>query len=157
MGLTAAACGSVEPSPTAPSPTPSAVPSPAPSPAPAPSSGPGRLDVTVNPNPVPWSGNPIEGSGCTGVTNTWFYSQVLVNTGGKAIVVSDRTDFFNNREVSRRNGLGINLAAGASTTLTTRWCSASVGPHTARTDFSGQDADGTAVVFSGSTITLNAK
>jgi hypothetical protein len=113
--------------------------------------------VTVNPNPVPWSGQPIEGSGCTGVSNTWFYTQVLRNTGGTSIVVSDRTDFFNNREVSKRNGLGITLAAGAETSVTTRWCSASVGPHTAKTDFSGQDADGTFVVFHGNTVTLNQR
>ncbi len=157
--LTAAACGSVEPSPTAPSPVPSPAPSPSPSPSPspAPTSGPGRLQVTINPNPVSWSGTPIQGSGCDGVTNTWFYNQVLRNTGGKAIVVSDRTDFFNNREVSRRNGLGINIAPGAESTVTTRWCSASVGPHTAKTDFSGQDVDGVSVVFSGNTVTLNAR
>ena len=154
--LTAAACGSVEPSPTAPTPLPTPAPSPAPSPAPTPS-GPGKLEVTINPNPVPWSGTPIEGSGCTGVANTWFYSQVLKNTGGKSIVVSDRTDFFNNREVSKRNGLGITLAPGAETSVTTRWCSASAGPHTAKTDFSGQDSDGTFVVFHGSTVTLNAR
>ena len=159
-GLTAAACGAVEPSPTAPSPVPSPASSPAPSPSPSPSptpSGPGKLDVTINPNPVPWSGNPIQGSGCDGVTNTWFYNQVLKNTGGKTIVVSDRTDFFNNREVLKRNGLGITIAPGAESTVTTRWCSASVGPHTARTDFSGQDVDGVAAVFHGTTVTLNAR
>lgn len=156
--LTATACGSVEPSPTAPSPVPSPAPSPSPSPSPAPTpSGPGRLEVTINPNPVPWSGTPIQGSGCDGVTNTWFYNQVLRNTGGKTIVVSDRTDFFNNREVSKRNGLGISIAPGANSTVTTRWCSASAGPHTAKTDFSGQDADGVQVVFHGSTVTLNAR
>lgn len=154
--LAAAACGSVEPSPTAPTPLPTPAPSPAPSPAPTPS-GPGKLEVTINPNPVPWSGNPIEGSGCTGVTNTWFYTQVLRNTGGKAIVVSDRTDFFNNREVSKRNGLGISIAAGAETSVTTRWCSAGAGPHIAKTDFSGQDADGAGVVFHGNTVTLSAR
>ena len=91
------------------------------------------------------------------MTNTWFYNQVLKNTGGKTIVVSDRTDFFNNREVSKRNGLGITIAPGAESTVTTRWCSASVGPHTARTDFSGQDVDGVAAVFHGTTVTLNAR
>lgn len=168
MALTAAACGSVESSPTSPTPvagpSPSPSPSPAPAPAPSPSpspapapSGPGKLEVTINPNPVPWSGQPIEGSGCTGVSNTWFYNQVLRNSGGKSITVSDRTDFFNNREVSRRNGLGIVLAPGAQTTITTRWCSAAAGPHTAKTDFSGQDADGAAVVFHGTTVTLRAR
>jgi hypothetical protein len=106
---------------------------------------------------VPWSGQPIDGSGCTGVTNTWFYNQVLRNTGGKPITISDRTDYFNNREVSRRNGLGIVLAPGAETSITTRWCSASAGPHTSKTDFSGQDADGASVVFHGSTVTLQAR
>jgi hypothetical protein len=156
--LTAAACGSVEPSPTAPSPVPSPAPSPSPSPSPAPTpSGPGKLEVTINPNPVPWSGNPIDAAGCQGVSNTWSYTQVLKNTGGKAIVVSDRTDFFNNREVSKRNNLGISIAPGAESSVTTRWCSANVGPHTAKTDFSGQDSDGVFVVFHGTTVMLSAR
>jgi hypothetical protein len=106
---------------------------------------------------VPWSGQPIDGSGCTGVTNTWFYTQVLRNTGGKAINVSDRTDYFNNREVSRRNNLGIVIEPGAETSITTRWCSASAGPHTSKTDFSGRDSDGASVVFHGAAVTLQAR
>lgn len=156
--LTAASCGSIEPSPTAPTPVPSPAPSPSPSPSPAPApSGPGRLEVTVIPNPVAWSGTPIVGAGCDGVTNTWFYNQVLKNTGGKTIVVSDRADFFNNRPVSTRTNLGITIAPGTESTVTTRWCSASVGPHTAKTDFTGRDSDGAAVAFNGATVTLNAR
>jgi hypothetical protein len=106
---------------------------------------------------VPWSGQPIDAAGCTGVTNTWIYTQTLRNTGGKSITVSDRTDFFNNREVSKRNNLGIVIAPGATNQVTTRWCSAAAGPHMAKTDFSGQDADGAAVVFHGTTVTLNPR
>lgn len=159
-----ASCGSVEPSPTAPSPVapgpspgPAPAPGPSPSPAPAPNSGPGKLEVTIDPNPVPWSGTPIEG-GCAGVANTWFYTQVLENTGGNPIVVSDRTDYFNNREVSKRTGLGINLAPGAKTSITTRWCSSSSGNQTAQTNWGATDATthSSLTVF-GPVVTLRAK
>jgi hypothetical protein len=113
--------------------------------------------VTIDPHPVPWSGTPIDAGGCEGVANTWFYTQTLNNTGGRTITVSDRTDFFNNREVSKRNGLGIVIEPGAETSVQTRWCSSSTGPHTAKTDFSGQDSGGASVVFHGSTVTLSAK
>src|SRR5687767_5903959 len=103
--LLVAACGSIEPSPTAPSPTPAPAPSPGNG-----GSGAGRLEVTVTPNPVPWSGNPINEGGCGGVPNTWFYTQTLRNSGGNTIVVSDRTNYFNGREVSKQANLGITIA-----------------------------------------------
>lgn len=167
--LLAASCGSVEPSPTGPSPlsgvsepapTPAPAPTPTPEPAPTPDpapSGPGRLEVTINPNPVPWSGQPIDASGCASVPNTWFYDQVLENTGGMTLTVNDRADSFNGREVLKRSNLGIVLEPGAETSIRTRWCSASAGPHTAQTNFSGQDANGNAVSLTGPLVHLNAK
>lgn len=153
--LAGAACGSIEPSPTAPSPV--ASPSPTPSPTPAPS-GPGRLEVTINPNPVPWSGTPINEGGCTGVSNTWFYTQTLRNAGANAIVVSDRSDYFNNREVSKRTNLGITLAAGQDTNITTRWCSSSSGNQSAQTNWGATDTvTRNVVTVNGPVVTLRAR
>ena len=153
VALVAAACGSIEPSPTSPSPNPT--PTPAPGPA---GSGGGKLEVTINPNPVPWSGTPIEGS-CAGVANTWFYTQTLKNTGGNTIVVSDRTNYFNDREVSKQSGLGITLEPGAQTNLPqTRWCSSSSGPHIAQTNFGATDIKTNTVITAiGPRVTLRAK
>jgi hypothetical protein len=151
--LVAAACGSIEPSPTSPSPTPA----PGPSTTPAPAGG--RLQVVVNPNPVPFSGQPItDSAGCANVPNTWFYDQVLTNTGGNTINVSDRADFFNDREVSKRSALGIVLSPGASTTIKTRWCTSQSGTQTAQTNWGATDTTtGTVLTITGPRVTLRAK
>ena len=159
VSLVAAGCGSVEPSPTGPSPatTPGPSPSPAPAPGPTPTAGPGKLEVTVNPNPVPWSGQAIDG-GCAEVANTWFYNQVLKNTGGNTIVVSDRSDFFDNVERSKRSNLGINLAPGAETSIATRWCSSAAGNHSAQTNWGATDTGtGAVLTVNGPRVTLQAK
>jgi hypothetical protein len=114
--------------------------------------------VTINPNPVPWSGTPIADGGCAGVANTWFYTQTLKNSGGNTIVVSDRTDYFNGREVSKRTGLGITIEPGAESSLTTRWCSSASGSHTAQTNFGATDVVTSSVLtVNGAVVTLRAK
>src|SRR5262245_33386313 len=61
-----------------PSPSPSPTPAPAPSPSPAPSPAVGRVEVVINPNPVPFSGQAItDVASCSTRPNTWFYDQVL--------------------------------------------------------------------------------
>ena len=165
--LGAAACGSVEPSPTAPSPVtepapaPAAAPAPTPAPAPAPSpapapapTGPGRLDIAITPNPVPWSNQPIEG--CS-LANTWQYDQVLSNGGGTRITISDRADSFDGAQVSTRTGLGIVLAPGAQTSIHTRWCSANAIEHRAQTTFTGSDDAGNRINATGPTVRLAAR
>lgn len=151
VALVTAACGSIEPSPTSPSPTPA--------PSPAPGSVGGRLAVTVAPNPVPWSGQAIaDAAGCTNVPNTWFYTQVLTNSGTNAITVNDRVDLFNGAQVSTRGSLGIALAAGATTSITTRWCSVASGAQTAQTNWSGVDTTtGAALAVTGPMVTLQAR
>jgi hypothetical protein len=155
-GLLTAACGSVEPSPTAPTPTPTpaATPSPAPEPAPEPTpapTGPGRLDVRVDPNPVPWSGESVPD--CN-LANRWHYDQILRNGGGVPLVISDRVDLFDGAQVSSRTGLGIALAPGQETSIRTRWCSANNIEHRAQTNFSGSDDAGTRISFTGPTVRL---
>lgn len=153
VALLSASCGSIEPSPTGPTPVASPAPDPAPSPAPEPS-GPGRLEVTIVPNPVPWSGQPIEG--CSR-PNTWFYDQVLRNTGGATVTIGDRADYMNGAKVSERSGLGIVLAPGAERRIQTRWCSANATEQNTRTDFFGSDEAGNRINFTGPTVRLLAK
>jgi hypothetical protein len=165
--LGATACGSVEPSPTAPTdattgapapdpapaPTPTPPPAPSPEPTPAPS-GPGKLEIAIAPNPVPWSNQPIDG--CS-LPNTWQYDQTLTNTGGTQLTVSERVDSFDGSEVSRRNNLGIVLAAGGQTTIRTRWCSANATEHRAQTLFSGSDDAGNPIRIAGPMVQLQAR
>lgn len=97
----------------------------------------------MNPNPVPFSGQPItDVAGCASAPNTWFYDQILRETGGADVRITHRVDTFNDREVNNRSDLNITVPANGSTTLRTRWCSASGGPHTAQSRFSGKDASG---------------
>ena len=110
--------------------------------------------MSITPNPVPWSGTPIDG--CSR-PNTWTYEQVLRNTGGATLTVSDRTDYMNGAKVSERSGLGIVLAPGADRAITTRWCSANATEQTARTDFFGSDGSGGRITFTGPTVRLLAR
>ena len=168
VSLLSAACGSVEPTPTAP--TPVATPTPAPAPAPAPTpgpepapapapapepapapSGPGHLEIRIDPNPVPWSSEPIDN--CN-LANRWQYDQILRNAGGTRMIISDRVDHFDGAQVSSRTGLGIVLAPGEETSIRTRWCSANNIEHRAVTNYSGSDDAGNRISVTGPTVRL---
>lgn len=157
----AAACGSVEESPTAPTPVsqpristpaPAPAPAPAPTPAPPPAAGtPGALEVTISPNPVPWSNEPAPN--CN-LANRWHYEQTLRNTGGTGLTISDRADSFDGVEVSKRSGLGVVLAPGAATKIATNWCSSNNVEHRAQTNFGGSDDRGNRVTVTGTSVRL---
>jgi hypothetical protein len=110
--------------------------------------------VTISPNPVPWSSNPIPN--CS-LSNTWTYTQVLDNVGSVEITLSDRTDFMDGAVLSTRSGLGIVIPAGSKTTLTTRFCSASGVEHHTRTDFTGTDARNNRINFRGPEVVLSKR
>ncbi len=179
--LAAANCGSIEPSPTAPSPTVSSSPTPAPAPAPAPTPAPapaptqapppaptpapaptpqpspssgGVLQVTISPNPVPWSNNPIPN--CS-LPNTWTYTQILDNVGSAELTISDRTDYFDAALFSQKSGLGIVIPPGSKSTLTTRFCSANATEHHTRTDFSGTDSKNNRINYKGPDVVLSKR
>lgn len=91
--------------------------------------------------------------GCS-LANRWHYDQVLKNTGGTRLTVSDRRDLFDGVEVSTRSGLGIVLDPGAQTSIRTRWCSANNVEHRAQTNFTGTDDRGNRISLTGSTVRL---
>ena len=170
--LAAINCGSIEPSPTAPTTvSPGGVPSrsnnggtPAPAPRPTPTptppssgSGAGAVQVTVSPNPVPFSGQPITDiATCATRPNTWFYDQILKETGGVAVTVTRRVDTFDGAAGAATNP-NLRIAANGSTTIRTRWCSVSAAAHTAQSSFSGTDANGKTWSVTGPLVRLNAK
>ena len=113
--------------------------------------------MTVSPNPVPFSGQPITDlSSCANRSNTWFYDQVLRETGGVSVTVTRRVDTFDGAAGSATNP-NLRIAANGSTTVHTRWCSVSSSAHTAQTTFSGTDANGKAWTVTGPVVRLNAK
>jgi hypothetical protein len=139
----ALACGSTESSPTAPSGTVDAS-SP---------EGTGALFIEVTPNPVPWSSDAVDN--CD-LANRWRYEQILTNRGSGPLTITDRIDFFDGVEV-KRSSVDIALAMGASTTITTQWCSANSVEHRAQTNFSAVDDSGARVAFRGVSVRLQRK
>lgn len=170
----AAACTQTESAPTAPTgvparsvavpsgtqrgPATTPMPTPAPrTPTPPPGSATGRAEVTINPNPVPFSGQPItDVASCRDRLNTWFYDQVLREVGGVAVTVTERVDSFDGVVTSRSNP-SLRIAANGSTTIRTRWCSSSPAAHTAQTTFTGTDANGRSWTIAGPTVRLLAR
>jgi hypothetical protein len=112
--------------------------------------------VTIDPNPVPWTSQPVDGCSSTS-PNHWIYEQVLKNAGGTQLTISDRTDFMNGVQVSSRSGLGIVLKPGDTKGITTRWCSANATEQKASTNFTGSDSAGNRINFTGATVRLLAK
>lgn len=154
--LIAAGCGDSDSSPTSPTPigtTPPTQPGPPPSsPAPSPV---GAVTVTIHPNPVPHSGAPItDAPGCAGVRYTWFYDQILRETGGSTVTFTNRIDLFDERETNNR-AVNVVVPANGSITIQSRWCSSNRTAHSAQTRWTGTDASGRTVTVLGPKAMLN--
>jgi hypothetical protein len=113
--------------------------------------------VSINPSPVPFSGQAItDVASCRDRPNTWFYDQVLRETGGVAVTITERVDSFDGVVTSRSNP-SLQIPANGSTTIRTRWCSTAASAHTAQTSFTGTDANGRTWSVTGPTANLQAK
>jgi hypothetical protein len=142
--------------PTQPGPAPAPAPTPTPTPPPTPQPV-GAVQITVNPNPVPHSGAPItDAAGCAGVKFTWFYDQVLRETGGTSVTFTNRIDLFDERETNNTSNLNVVVAAQGSNTIRSRWCSSNGKEHTAQTRWTGTDAAGRTVTVLGPKVILSA-
>ena len=115
------------------------------------------MQVTISPNPVPFSGQAITDiPSCATRPNTWFYDQVLRESGGVAVTVTRRVDTFDGAAGSATNP-NLRIAANGSTTVRTRWCSVAATAHTAQTTFSGTDANGKAWTVTAPLVRMSAK
>lgn len=107
------------------------------------------------PNPVPYSGEKItDVSGCAASPHTWFYDQVLTETGGSTVTFTKRVDLFDNTKVNDRSDLNIVVPANSSTTVKTRWCSSNNSRHAAESTFAGTDAAGNEVTATAGVVQL---
>lgn len=158
FAFAASACSSG--SPTSPDPTPSGntpptaggPPPPTTTPAPSPV---GNITVQINPNPVSHSGARIpDAPGCANVQFTWFYDQVIRETGGSTVTLTNRIDLFDDRETNNR-AVNVVVPANGSTTIQTRWCSSTRDVHSAQTRWTGTDASGRSISVLGPRVTLN--
>lgn len=115
------------------------------------------LQISISPNPVPFSGTPITDIPiCVGLVNTWFYEQTFTETVGVAVTLTSYTDVVDG--VARDEVTGLNLSIGAKGTVTRRWSICRIQPSgTHQTTFRGTDANGHAVTFTGPVATLQAR
>lgn len=151
--VVASACNGGTPTSPDPTPPPTAGGPPPPTNNPTPT---GVLNVQINPNPVPHSGARIpDAPGCANVAYTWFYDQVLSESGGSAITLTNRIDLFDERETNNR-AVNIVVPANGSMTIQTRWCSSTRSAHSSQTRWTGTDASGRSVSVLGPRVILNA-
>ena len=115
------------------------------------------VTITINPNPVPFSGTPITDTPqCANYANTWFYDQVLQEYGGNDVKFTTKVDMFDDKLANNITNLNITIAAHASLTQHTRWCSGAGIAHTAQTTYTGVDAKGNVVTVIGPVAHLTA-
>ena len=113
------------------------------------------MRVSVNPNPVPFSGAPItDAPECKNYAFTWFYDTVLQEIAGNSVTFTSRVDTFDGTVANNITGLKIVLGPHDTVTLHTRWCSGASTSHTAQSMFGGVDASGNAVTASGQVAQL---
>lgn len=122
-----------------------------------PSPGNASVQISINPNPVPFSGSPItDAAACAGYENTWFYDQVLQEFAGTETKFTSRIDYFDGKVANNIQGLNIVVPARGTQALRTRWCSGAATAHTAQTQLTGTDANGNAVTVIGPVAQLMA-
>jgi hypothetical protein len=110
----------------------------------------GSIEITIDPNPVPFSGQPItDAAACANYENTWFYDQVLRETAGVEVRLTSRIDVFDGQTANTVQGLNIVIPPRGTQTLRTRWCSGAPTEHSAQSSFSGADSAGNPVTATG--------
>ena len=97
------------------------------------------------------------GNGCTSDRpNKWSWDQILRNTGGSRITLTERVNYQDGVLFSRASD-SITIEPGTSFTRPTFVCLATSTEHKFRTDWSGSDAAGNRISLTGPTVTLLKK
>jgi hypothetical protein len=127
---------------------------------PAPNSSAGKtgsISVTVNPNPVPFSGKPItDVAGCAKRNNTWYYELSLKESGGAPVTFTAQIDAFDGFVVNNLTGIKLTVPANGELKLNPRWCSSTSAKHTSQHTFSGTDSNGNSINLQTPLINLMA-
>lgn len=99
-------------------------------------------------------------SGCdSNRPNRWRWEQVLTNTGGTRISLTERTNYLNGGLFGSGpvTGFTINIEPGGTHTQPTAFCSAVNEEQSFRTDWSGSDASGSRISVTGPNVTLQKR
>jgi hypothetical protein len=119
--------------------------------------GTASVKITINPNPVGFSGVAItDSAGCAGSPNTWFYQQNLTESNGVSVVFTKRIDQFDQRVVNTLTNQNVAVPAMGALAIQSRWCSSAAVAHTAQSSFTGIDANGHAVTVDGPVVNLKS-
>jgi hypothetical protein len=94
-------------------------------------------------------------AGCERRNNTWYYEQILEETGGTAVTFTNEVDAFDGFIVNS-NTVKIEVPKNGKVTLNPRWCSATAEKHTAQSTFTGADALGNPITVKGPMVNLMA-
>jgi hypothetical protein len=89
---------------------------------------------TVSPNPVPFSGQPVNTANCKGVPNTWFYDDRLTNNTTVTVTITRIVDVFDER-VANDLSVSLPISPGATRTFNYQWCSTFAGQHIVDTTY----------------------
>jgi hypothetical protein len=115
----------------------------------------GSVKVSINPNPVAYSGKPVTDTpDCADLPHTWYYDQIFTESAGVGVTLTARVDFFDGFVVNDLKGLTIVIPPHGTLTLRARWCSGHPIAHTALSTFSGTDDIGGPVNVTTPTINL---
>lgn len=113
-----------------------------------------RVSIKVNPEPVPYSGQPItDVASCRNLRHTWFYEQIVHAETGIGVTIQIRENFFDGRFVNR-NTERIWLRGNGTAVLKTRWCSGYKVAHYTQTRFKFTDDEGGEFTVSGPWVRL---
>ena len=124
-------------------------------PVPTPPSWSDRVLVKIDPEPVPYSGNPIPDiASCRILQHTWFYEQIVHNQTGISITFSERENFFDGRFTTKVSQT-LELPPNGTFHLFTKWCSGYRIFHYAQTRFRGKDENNNPIEISGPWVRLN--
>lgn len=114
-----------------------------------------RVQLRVDPNPVPFSGVPVPLASCQGLAHTWYYDQVIAGLSGITVRIRERENFFDGRFVSRI-AQTIEIQGNDTSRVSSRWCSAFGTAHTAQHRYKAEDAEGNDIIVNGPLVRLNA-
>jgi Viral BACON domain/Putative binding domain, N-terminal len=117
---------------------------------------PASVTFTVSPNPVPWSGQPVDRAPCIDVANTWFYDERFMETTGIQVHFTRRLDALNGSPL-QDIPVDLTVPAGGTFTNPAFWCFTPDGERTIQTTFTGTDANGNAISASGPVVTLQSR
>ena len=122
------------------------------------------LTITVSPNPVPFSGQPVTFSACVGIPNTWFYNEVFTESGGILVTLNSAIATYAN---GRTQTITFTAPAGnpyaytvpANGTLSVSWpsCFPTMSGNTVQHTYSGTDFNNLPVTVTGPIVMFAPK